>query len=436
MKQNAFNLFLHQKRFDLIFKYLYLKYPDNNFIKKAYLENIRAFNGFYEIEPSDGIPKTSPENFVSSFNRLYCSIKEHGFDKNLGTIPIGDNGEITDGAHRLAACAFLNLEVETKNDGRNDLYNYLFFKKQGMNPDIMDYGALEYVKLNPYAYIVNLHSISPQSEDEKVISLLEKFGFVYYKKEINPSFNAYVNLKKISYGSFWEKEKWIGCVENKFKGAQAHARRSIGKNPLRVFVFVCDDLKKVVQVKAEIRAMFNIGNYSVHINDTRDEAIWLAETYFNKNSLNMINNRPFYFEDEDFEKKMDELKQLSKQSHINLEYICCSGSTPLNIYGLRKSSDLDFLYFGDKQFNIQNEILSNHDSELQYYPFPKKEIIENPKYHFYFHGMKFISLDVLYLMKKKRNEIPKDRRDCKLIKSISDNKMNYLKRIKSIFFHT
>ena len=143
-----------------------------------------------------------------------------------------------------------------------------------------------------------------------------------------------------------------------------HARESIGKNPLRAFVFVCDDLEKVIQVKAEIRALYNIGNYSVHINDTRDEAIWLAETYFNSNSLFMLNRRCFYYEDPRFDNLIEDLKNTAKERNVDIENICASGSTPMNIAGIRKSDDLDFLYCGEKEFDIQTDTLSNHDSEL------------------------------------------------------------------------
>lgn len=425
MKQNALQLFLKQKRFDLIFKYLYLKYPNNDFVKAAYIENIRAFNGFYEIEPSDGIPKNSADDFINSFDKLYKSIEEKDFDKTLGIIPIGDNGEISDGAHRLAVCAYLNKEVETEPDGRCDLYDYKFFKSQKMNPDVMDYGALEYVKLNPNAYIVNLHSVTDAKKDNLVEDILNKYGFIFYKKDIDLTFDGYVNLKKLSYGSFWDRESWIGTVENKFAGAQMHARESIGKNPLRAFVFVCDDLEKVIQVKAEIRALYNIGNYSVHINDTRDEAIWLAETYFNSNSLFMLNRRCFYYEDPRFDNLIEDLKNTAKERNVDIENICASGSTPMNIAGIRKSDDLDFLYCGEKEFDIQTDTLSNHDSELNYYPYNKKEIIENPKYHFYYHGLKFISLDVLLKMKEKRGEKPKDVNDCREIRSFLKNKKSF-----------
>ena len=102
MKQNALQLLFKQKRFDLIFKYLYLKYPDSDFVRTAYLENIRVFNGFVEVVPSDGIPKSSAEEFIDRFNKLYESIKTKGFD-SLCSIPVRRNGEISDGATSIGS---------------------------------------------------------------------------------------------------------------------------------------------------------------------------------------------------------------------------------------------------------------------------------------------------------------------------------------------
>ena len=417
MVVNALELLLKQKRFDLIFKYVFLA-QQNEFAHNAYLENITAFNNFYELNPSDGVPKNSADDFVQSFNNLIQNIKDNGFKADKGSIPIGKNGDITDGAHRLAASAYLGLDVETVDDTVYDeLYDYRFFQQRQMNPDVMDFGALEYVKLNKNAYIVNIHSVTDSKKDAEVEAVLNKYGFIFYKKQVDLTQNGYVNIKKLSYGSFWDRESWIGNVDNKFAGARAHAKASMGKSPLRAFVFVCDDLEKVLLAKSEIRAIFDSGHYSVHINDYREEAIWLAEIYFNKNSLFMINNRPLAFEDGEFDTCIESLKQLTKEHNIPLDNICASGSSPLNVFGVRKSADLDFLCLSDN-FDIQTEELSNHEDQLKYYPYAKAEIITNPNNHFYYHGLKFISLDVLYQMKKNRAEKPKDINDCKRIRKI------------------
>lgn len=417
MTQFALDILLTQKRFDLIFKYLYVKYPCA-YTRYAYLECIRAFNDFYELNPSDGIPKKSSDDFINSFDQLIYNLRKQGYNKTMASIPIGQNGELSDGAHRLAACAALGLNVETVTDNNKEWYPYTFFRNRQMEESVMDYGALEYVKLNKNAFIVNLHAITNPNSDGKVIKILNKYGFVFYQKSIHMTFNGYVNLKKMSYGSFWEKEnQWIGTYHNHFAGAQNHAKESMGsgKNPLRVFVFVCDSIEKVIKAKSEIRDLYNIGNYSVHVNDTHEEAIWLAETYFNANTLDFINKRPFDYKDVDFENNIQFLKDICLKSSVNIENICCAGSSTLNAFGLRHSNDLDYLCLDD-EFNEENEIISSHNNQLKYYPTTKKEIITNPKFHLYYEGMKFISLQVLYDFKKSRNEYPKDYNDCRVIK--------------------
>lgn len=442
MRVNAFDLFLKQQRFDLIFKYIYIKnkFKDAkkqtllgsildifhkkdtssfDFYTDLYVEHIRAFNGFHEENPSDGILKNTKDKFLNSFDRLYKNMSKNGFDKRISVIPIGENGDILDGAHRLTCAAILGLDVEVKQESSAHLFNYAFFQKKGLDPYYADYAAMEYVKLNPNAYIVNLQPVIPTSFDWPVEQILEKYGFIYYKKNIDVTLNGLINLKKLSYGSCWEKNcTWIGTPDNGYAGAVNHAKQSFGNNPLRAYVFVCDNLEKVTAAKKEIRALFDIGNYSVHVNDTRQEAIALAQTYFNENSLHMINNRPYLYEDKHFDEMIEELHKVTKDNDINLDYICGSGSTPLDIYGIRNSKDLDFLYCGQKPFDIKTETLANHDSELAYYPYSKQEIIINPKYHFYYRGIKFITLDVLYKMKQKRHEIPKDVNDCELIKPL------------------
>ena len=84
MMCDARALFLKQRRFDLIFKYLYVVKPNNAFVRAAYLENIRAFNGYFELEPSDGIAKDTPEKFISSFDTLIKSMRENGFHTTQG----------------------------------------------------------------------------------------------------------------------------------------------------------------------------------------------------------------------------------------------------------------------------------------------------------------------------------------------------------------
>lgn len=415
MLVNAFDLFLKQKRFDLIFKYLYVKSP-SSFTKNAYLENIRAFNNFSE-KSSNGTDKDSSEKFITIFDNLINSIQNEGFKTEQNAIPIGRSGEIIDGAHRLAICASLGYNIETISSNLDALWDYQFFHNKGMDEKVMDYGALEYVKLNPHAYIVNLQPVTTMDDDSKVLDILNSHGFVYYKKECWLSFNGLVNFKKICYGSFWEKAPWIGSPEDGFFGAQDHANHSMGINPMRVFVFVCENLEEVQKAKKEIRDIYGIGNYSVHINDTHEEAICLAENYFNANTLFQLNTRPFHLYDEVFEKHIEVLKTECKNRNIDIDRVCGAGSTPMNVFQIRHSQDLDYLTIGDSVLP-DDEIISSHNKYERNYPHPITEIITDPSFHMYYNGVKFISLDTLYAMKKFRREIPKDYLDCKKIRTI------------------
>lgn len=430
---DALKLLLLQKRFDLIYKYLYVISP-TAYNKKAYIESIRAFsnNTFVELEPSDGKAKTSVEDYLQSFDTLIEEIKINQFDQTRGAIPVQRNGDISDGAHRLSICAALGYDVYTTSaeEWRDDIFNYEFFRARKMNPDVMDYGALEYVMLNPNTYIVNLHAVTNTKHDQQVVDILNKYGWVYYQKDVKMNLNGYVNLVKLSYGSFWEREQWIGDETDGFAGAFSHAKMSYGKSPMRIFVFVCDDLKKVLEAKAEIRALYNLGNNSVHINDTHEEAIWLAETYFNKNSLHFIKKRPYKQVDSQFEENLRYLQSIVKKEGASIEEICCVGSTPLNAYCIRKSKDLDYLCLDDR-FSIEDKIISPHDDQLKYYKCSKEDLIFNPQCHFYFHGIKICTLSQSLYLKLHRHEFPKDWIDViniiwKLNSVISTNHLKFI----------
>ena len=432
MKVKALDLFLKQRRFDLIFKYIYIKNKDKNipFFENLYAEHIRAFNGFHENTPSDGIPKESKADFINSFNRLYDSIKKNKFDKNLGIIPIGNNGEINDGAHRLTVAAALGLDVNIHEENETFLYDYKFFQNRGIDPYYADYAAMEYVKLNPNVYIVNLQSIISTTYDEQVEKILEKYGFIYYKKNVNITFNGLVNLKKLSYGSFWDRGDWIGNAENGFAGAVYHAKNSFGKNPLRVYVFVCEKLSNVLAAKSEIRALFNIGNFSVHINDTHEEAIALAQTYFNENSLNTINYRPYQYEDKKFDKMVEELrKNIQRYRSLNYEDFC---GLATSVFGIRYSGDLDLFYIGPEHIDFYSEYLSDNSNEFKFYPFTPHEILYIPKNHLYYHGIKFVSPDILLKIKMARNK-QDDKKTCGQIRSFMKHRhrFKFFQKIKN-----
>lgn len=428
MKVLAKTILQTSRRFDLIFKYVYLrdrrKCPD--FYRAFYLEHIRAFNGFDEVNPSDGKAKSGPLEFLQRFDGLEQSLVSGGFDAKRGLLPVSPSGEICDGAHRLACCALHGLEVETYPVSAEAPYDYRFFAMRGIDGKMADFAALEYVKLNPNAWIVNLHAVTDPSHDDEVEAILGTYGFVYYKKSLSVDFNGYVNLKKISYGTFWERETWIGTAEDGYPGAQMHARESMGPNPMRIYVFVCPDVEKVLAAKREIRTLFGKGNFSVHINDSHEEAVWLAETYFNDNSLKLISRRRFSFIDRPFDGLLEKFaEEIRARGLDRADFLCLATS----VYGLRTSGDLDYVYAGRGGADFDDERLSDNLDECNFYPAGVYSMTYRPENYCWYHGFKFVTAENLLHIKRGRKK-PHDADTCSLIKNMLCQETAWWRRLR------
>ena len=125
------DLFLHQIRFDLMFKYLYLKKQQayggfTDFFEDLYIEHERVFNNFYEENPE----KCTCSDFIEDFDNLYSSIKNRGFDREH-PILVDKHNQVVNGAHRLTCCFLENIDVETSEYNKyfdNKRYNYDYFR--------------------------------------------------------------------------------------------------------------------------------------------------------------------------------------------------------------------------------------------------------------------------------------------------------------------
>ena len=286
---NSGDLFFNPERFDLIAKYIYVSYYinkiDTNWHIKLYKAHLKAFSG-NTFKEGDG-SKNSFTDYIQQFNMLIESIKNKGFEKSISLLPIDKNQMIIDGSHRLALSYLFNQKIPTVKLKRTFKYNYKLFINQGLKRKYADNIAFTYCMLNKKARIANVFPIG-NMPDKQVENILNKYGSIYYKKKIklNQQGQDYV-IKEM-----YIDEKWIGNLEDDFKNAKDRARTGFeDKDTLRVYVYVPNSLKDAVKAKTEIRTIINKGNFPIHINDTHEETIRLAKTYFNKNSLHLINNK-------------------------------------------------------------------------------------------------------------------------------------------------
>lgn len=385
---NPNNLITH-RRFDVIVKYLYASNLSSKYFKNLYKEHLRVWNGFYEGTPR----KTSFEDFDDAFKSIIGNTVDE-------PVPVNSDGDIVNGSHRLAAALHLqrpiNIRDLTPKENPRIESNYEFFigRNGGMPKHMLQRTALEYVKLKSNSHIVCLFPIC-FNRMKDVMNVINKHSNLFYHSDTTLNSEGQLNLmKEIYLTDGWANEEGI-----RRKGNQCF----MGRNNVRFLVIDGKDLETVKDMKNKVRALFNVGNHCVHITDTHEEAIRVAKTVFNDNSIHFLNNRknvsfPNYVK----------LLKASKPSDNTV----ITGSSVLSLYGLRDCKDLDII-------DYDNVLTDTHNQYLEkFYKITLDDIVNNPRNHLYYNGHKYVSLNVIKNMKETRNE-SKDVTDLQLIEKIS-----------------
>jgi len=341
-------------RFDLAAKYIYVKYIDKNintdFHKNLYEEHIKTFNNCKELDNG----KENIEDFFKSFNKLIENIKDKGFDKSF-PITYNKNG-LTNGAHRLMTSYYFNIEPFFEKH-ENELfthYNYSFFLNREKNPLERFYAdsmALEYVNVNKNIRCMVVYPVSNRYRGiQKIRQLINKYGYLYYEKEINLSDRGVNNLIKEMYRG----EDWIGDMFPRGWSPGGKAQRCTGKGSTHLLLISMNDTNQLINLKDECRELFKLGKHSLHISDETIDTFRICSSLLNENSIKFLNKGT-----NDISDKCK--KQILSFFKGNRESICFSNP----------------------------KIVKEMNEEIEINEIVNDEIIFNPKYHFYFNGFKF-----------------------------------------------
>ena len=383
--KNPIDLLTH-KRFDVVIKYLYASNLSSGFFKNAYKEHLGVWNGFTE----DKRKKSTFEDFDNSFiSMIHNKVDE--------PVPVNPEGHLANGAHRLAAALYRQRPINIRSTTAKENYpieaDYKVFLRKGLHRHIMKRTALEYAKLKSNTYIVSLFPIAHTRMDE-VMDIIEKHSNIFYTSSEGFNDKGQLGLiKEIYLSEGWASEKGI------MKKCKQCFR---GMGNVTFVLIDAKNLETVKEMKKKLRALFKVGNHSVHINDYHEDTIRIAKTVFNRNSINFLNNRKSV--------SFPNYKKLMANMKPDDNTII-TGSTVLSLYGLRDCKDIDLIYFNNPPIDSHNQYLGN------LYKLTLDAIFNNPLYHLYHNGFKYVSLDVIKNMKKRRNE-PKDIIDVKLAEQI------------------
>jgi len=416
---------LTKHRFDIGAKTLYGRHHTKSvkcdWAKEVYLEHLRVWNNFNEINP----PKATPDEFVEHFDTILDSFKKHGFiDSEENRIPLSQHSPLN-GAHRVAAGIVYDIPVKTTGPTPHGQFNCSAeyfrtktnFVKNGLGVEYLDAMALEFIRHKPNTRIATIFPVADITTNA-VRDLLSKYGDVVYEKTIKLN-----ELGAFNYiQGLYSNEPWLGTLENGFPGAKEKTAACFdGEGEIRVFLLDNASPQALRTAKEDIRAICAIGNHSIHINDTHVETWKIASSVFNDNSIHWLNNSTLFSKQygaflDQFARYFMWIATSNDLAHLDIEDCCIDASSTLSVYGLREGRDLDFLHHaGNITTNLQD--INCHNLDAGHYNEQIDEIIFNPAKHFYFNGLKFAALEVIRDMKVNRNE-QKDQKDVKLIEGV------------------
>ena len=401
-------------RLDLAFKLFYLDNKDklNDLAEKTYYQDIKSQTlGSFEEFGND--KKNNFERYIKEFDKTYESIKNNGFNNSKTLIPLSEVATIINGAHRIASAIHLDKEVaciDTKLPIMTCDYNY-FYERQ-VPENILDIVMQTFIEYAEDTYIAFLWPSGTHSKEEA----LSKFSNIVYHKKVTLTPQGGLNLLIELY----KHMDWVGDKNSGFKGAKQKLIECFPSfESLDVVVFQSDSIEKVRVIKEEVRQIYNIGFSSIHITDTKEEAIRISKLILNENGVHFLNYaNPYKYNST--EEKNTKFKNIIQKNKLDTNDLLLDSGILLSLYGLREASDIDYFIDDNKKLEYHDEELEYHDEELEYHDEEKLELIYNPKYHFWYDGLKYISFSQLYKMKQNRNE-EKDQNDCEMMESLIEN---------------
>ncbi len=393
---------LNVNRFDLACKLYYIDCLETGteieFAKSLYQAHLEAFSDGTFIEPGLST-KNSVQDYFDTFHRLIADIRNDGFDSSQSIVPVGENGVILDGAHRVAIAIYYDIPLTVVYiPGQTCNYDYAYFREKGLPEKYLDHMAYQYIRFSDCVYAA---CFWPAAYDAAKLARAEELirtaADVVYQKDVQLNYHGIEQLMI----SFYRHMEWTGTIDNGFSGVAVKAKECYRNNaPTTVYVISGAPIEQILELKQRIRDIYSIGNSSVHITDTLAEAIETGKILLHQNSIDFMNyGDPF--RDIDFTKAFVR-KAETRQS-------CASMETTLALYGI-----------GDHRYR------SDYEKAVDF---------QRPDDYFYYWGVCLPSLNYVKAAKKQSGSCA-DLEDLKRIEAFERRKHSRYSVAKNHAKHT
>lgn len=396
-------------RLDIVAKYIYLDLRDKciDYAKDLYKEHIRVMTRGSFVEPFSN--KKSIESFLSAFDNVVSSMEKNGFDMSHEPIFVDETYKILDGAHRVASCLYLDVQVPVvvlPVKGEYNNYNQEYFEQYGMDADYLDLIIRYYLKLSEKElYCLNVWPSAKNHDDELLDIINDNFDIIYKK---NVEFNengAFLYLAQI-----YKEYSWAQEGDENFSGVYRKLLPCFPDfSPVKSFFLVPIKEVNLIETKEKMRAIYNLEKHSLHMTDNMKETIQMGEILLSNNTIDFLNHASVL----KFKNTTKWLKEAIMLNEKNNSMVFC-GSLVLALYGIREAHDVDYLCVNDDE--------ESHNEYIDLYEMSLHHAIYCPNVQFSFFGVPFLTLERIKIFKKNRNE-GKDSDDIRLIELFEAGKM-------------
>ena len=431
---SAKDLVRQSRRPDIFLKFKYAEcflklgyVPDS--IKEMYLQSIESFNSFNEFLPR----KIGPQDFLKHFDDLIESIKTRGFVPNQDdeVISVNNEMEIIGGAHRVSILAALNMyipKIQVQNN--HNVFDFEYFEKRKMNEEALRYSLLVKAYLGADLSCLIVHSKVSTEIYQQIEHLIENRTRIIHSLNMKLELDQTLFIKFINYRDSNEHESWIGTLKSKYAPIYDHARKSYGKFPVRIILIPKLSDSSIRDLKEEIRALPEVGNFGIHSTESAEETRQILELFCHPTTSLMFREKYINCDIEFIAEAQDISSQLSHENLVNKDRFVVGGSYTLEVFRLRRARDLDV--FTDvtplREDSIKSKsgrIIECHDLSKEHPLDSIDDILLDPKNHLYLFNIPIISLMKLKKWKLTRNEKPKDLQDIELIDALLSSSGDY-----------
>ena len=344
----------------------------SDFSRLLYRQYLLKSNGGEAFEEGG---KKSIGDYEVAFWNLVSSLRKNGYSGP--PIPVTRNG-ISNGAHRLAACLVMGIDIPKENVSDADhIYDYKFMRRIGLSEELIESTVREYLRFDDRTRAFLLTDFK-DDETRTFLELLGNKAQIVFSGRWSMSQIGIRRVMDLAYGHlpWWDSSKYETTVAERY----GKLRRDY---PVGLVLYVPgSNVEDIQSLKANLRASFVGSRFdrNIHGSDTIEETERLAVTLLSRPGRFFLNNSPIGSELPILSAVTAPTKDISGTS--------VSGSFILSLYSDYQPSDLDLIHSQDFASNDGFE----HGQSYLNTPFRPSEIIGDPRRTFEYKGITFISL--------------------------------------------